>query len=200
MALLSLFSIALFISLINLFYILTPESASENDNFEYIILLGGGIDKNGNLPESVKLRAKKAARVVKANPTALCVVSGGKLTFVPYPEGPAIKAELVKNGIDENIILIEDKALDTIENFKYSVQLLSDFTGKTKSDILSSRVCVVTSRFHLARSFRLARRMGFTNVKGIGSRTSKVTLLHNYVKEICSYVKLNLRIIFTGKP
>ncbi len=190
----------LIICTINLFYILTPETASRTDTFDYVILLGGGIDKNGKLPVSVQLRAKKASEVLKKNPDAICVVSGGKLAFVPYPEAPAIKKEVAKYGINENRILIEDKALDTIQNFKYSAKLLSDYSSKSVSEILESRICVVTSRYHLARSLRLAKRMGFTNVRGAGSKTSKLTVLHNYVKEICSWIKLNLRIFFTGEP
>jgi uncharacterized SAM-binding protein YcdF (DUF218 family) len=190
----------LIIYTINLFYILTPETASRTDTFDYIILLGGGIDKNGKLPVSVQLRAKKASEVLLLNPEAICVVTGGQLQFVPYPEAPALKAEVIKYGISENSILIEDKALDTIQNFKYSAKLLSDYSGKSVSEILESRICVVTSRYHLARSLRLAKRMGFTNVRGAGSKTSKLTVLHNYVKEICSWIKLNLRIFFTGEP
>ena len=196
----SLLTVGAVIAIINLSFILRPEVVSINDKAENVILLGGGIDKDGRLPKSVVTRVEKAAEYLKANPDSLCVVTGGTLKWLPYPEAPELKNQLVKRGVAAERILVEDQAKDTIQNFQFSCKMLADYRGVGVEEILAAPTVVVTSRFHLRRSERLARRMGFKNIKGIPATCPPVYVLHNYVREICAYVKLNLRILLTGEP
>lgn len=196
----SLVGAAIIISVVNLCFILTPELAREQDDVDYVILLGGGISKDGKLPKSVVARGEKAAEYLNQHKNAVCVVTGGTLHFLPVAEAPELKKLLEKNGVEASRILVEDQALDTIQNFQYSCKMLADFEGVSQQQILDSRIAVVTSYFHLRRAERLAHRMGFTCIKGVGSKTSPINVLHCYVREICAYIKLNLRILLTGKP
>ncbi len=188
------------IAIINLCLILTPAVVSVNEKADHVILLGGGISKEGKLPESVMARVEKAAEYLNKNPQSLCVVTGGTLHWLPYPEAPEIKRQLVAAGISADRILVEDQAKDTIQNFQLSAKLLSESREMSLQEVLETSTVVVTSRFHLRRAERLARRMGFTNVKGIGAACPAIYVPHNYVREICAYVKLNLRILLTGEP
>lgn len=196
----SLFSVCGIISVINLCLILRPSVASVEEKADYVILLGGGIDKDGKLPASVITRVEKAAEYLNHNPESICVVTGGTLKWLPYPEAPELKNQLVLRGVEENRILVEDKALDTIQNFQLSVKMLSEYKKADVSEILKTSTIIVTSRFHLRRAERLAHRIGFTDIKGIPAKCPAIYVLHNYFREICAYVKLNLRIILTGEP
>ena len=196
----SLFSLLFAISLLNLFFILTPKTNRIDESADYVILLGGGIDKDGNLPSSVLSRVEKAAEYLTIHQECVCVVTGGTLKWLPYPEAPAIKNHLIKKGIASDRILIEDKAKDTIQNLEFSCRLISETFEIPLQEVLESKVVIVTSRFHLRRAERLAKRIGYKNIKGLGSKCQAVYILHNYFREICAYVKLNARIIFTGKP
>ncbi len=211
------------IAAINLFFILTPkilhqekidsqsqiesEMVSEKNPDEaffsgrtFVFLLGGGIDKNGKLPNPVLWRIQKAADYMKQNPEAVCVVTGGTLKWLPYPEAPELKRQLVRRGISEDRILVEDQAQDTIENLQLGVKLFSETYGLEIKDILESPVILVSSRYHLRRAQRLARRIGFEKVTGLGARTPVFHIPMSYLREICAYVKLNARILLTGKP
>lgn len=199
-AFVSLASLATVISVINLIFILTPEVVGIDEKAEHVILLGGGIDKDGNLPKSVISRVEKAAEYLNANPESICVVTGGKLAWLPFAEAPELKRQLVKRGVDADRILVEDKALDTIQNFQFSCKMLAEYKGVSVEEILETPTAVVTSRFHLRRAERLAHRMGFTNIKGIPSPCSAIYVPHDYVREICAYVKLSMRILLTGEP
>ena len=128
------------------------------------------------------------------------MVTGGKGPFSPCPESDVLKPALAAYGIEDQRILAEDKAKDTIQNFQYSIKLLSEYTGKSVEEILSSPIAVVTNDFHLARSERLAKRIGFTEVYGVAARTPLFFRANCYCREICCYIKLNLRILLTGKP
>lgn len=196
----SLGTIAAVISIINLTLILTPAVVGTDEKADHVIFLGGGISKDGVLPESVMSRVEKAAEYLNKNPESICVVTGGTLDWLPYPEAPELKRQLVLAGINPDRILVEDQAQDTIQNFQLSCKMLAEYKNTTIQKILQTPTAVVTSRFHLRRSERLAHRMGFTNIKGIPARCPPIYVLHNYVREICAYVKLNMRILLTGKP
>ena len=199
-AVFSLVGAAAIISVVNLCFIMNPVLASEDDEVDYVILLGGGISKDGKLPKSVVARGEKAAEYLNQHRNAVCVVTGGTLHFLPVAEAPELKRLLVQNGVEADKILVEDQALDTIQNFQYSCKMLADFEGVSQQQILDSRIAVVTSYFHLRRAERLAKRMGFTCIKGVGSKTPPLNVVHTYVREICAYIKLNLRIMLTGQP
>ena len=196
----SLASIVAVISVINLIFILTPDVVGIDDKAEHVILLGGGIDKDGNVSSAVISRIEKAADYLNANQDAICVVTGGVLDWLPYPEASEMKNQLVKRGVEPERILVEDKALDTIQNFQFSCKMLAEYKGVSVEEILETPTAVVTSRFHLRRAERLAHRIGFKNIKGIPSPCPAIYVLHDYVREICAYVKLNLRILLTGEP
>ena len=166
----------------------------------FVFLLGGGIDKNGRLPKPVLRRVEMASAYLKLNPEAVCVVTGGTLKWLPYPEAPEIKRQLVKQGISTDRIFVEDQALDTIQNLQLGTELLTKELEINADDVLENPVVLVSSFYHLRRSERLARRMGFENVTGLGAPTPVFYIPMSYLREICAYVKLNARILFTGKP
>lgn len=196
----SLACLVALISVINLAFILTPTVADTREKADHVILLGGGISKDGVLPKSVISRVEKAAEYLNKNPDSICVVTGGTLDWLPYAEAPELKRQLAARGVSPARILVEDQAKDTIQNFQLSCKMLAEHKGMTYAEVLLTPTLIVTSRFHLRRSQRLARRMGFTNIKGIPAACPPVYVLHNYVREICAYVKLNLRILLTGEP
>lgn len=197
---LSIFVCIISVAIINLILILTPKTCRLDEPADYVILLGGGIDKDGNLPSSVITRVEKAAEYLTIHQECVCVVTGGTLKWLPYPEAPAIKNHLIKKGIESDRILLEDKAQDTIQNLEFSCRLISETFEIPLQEVLESKVVIVTSRFHLRRAERLAKRIGYKNIKGIGSKCPLIYIPHDYFREICAYVKLNARILFTGKP
>lgn len=188
------------ISFINLMFITHPRLVTGSEKVKYVIVLGGGITKDAELTTSIKARILHAADYLKKHPEAIAVVTGGKGRFSPCPESDVLKPALCAHGIEENRVLAENMAKDTIQNFEYSAALLAEHQNVPVSEILSAPVTVITSDFHIARAERLASRMGFTDVYGTASKTPLLFVPTSYAREICSYIKLNLRILLTGKP
>ena len=181
-------------------FITHPRLVTGSEKVKYVIVLGGGITKDAELTTSVKARILHAADYLKKHPDAIAVVTGGKGRFAPCPESDVLKPALCAHGIEENRVLAENRAKDTIQNFEYSAALLAEHQNVPVSEILSAPVTVITSDFHIARAERLASRMGFTDVYGTASKTPLLFVPTSYAREICSYIKLNLRILLTGKP
>ena len=187
------------ISIPCLYFILTPDQ-NPQPNADYVFLLGGGIDKNGVLPTNVLYRCETAVNYLQNNPNTQVIVTGGTLKFLPFPEAPAIKAALEEKGISSDRIIIEDQALDTIQNFQYSLDLIITLENITREEALNKSVVVVTNNFHLTRALRLAHRIGFTNIHGLAAKTAWYMVPHMNLREIGAYIKLQLRILLTGKP
>ena len=138
----ALIGFLLIVSIVNLCFILTPKTTTIDEDAENLILLGGGVDKNGNLPDSGQRRVYTAADYMKKHENTICVVTGGTLKWLPYPEAPAIKDKLIEEGIEEERIIVEDQALDTIQNFQYGCLVLADFKGVSEEEILNEIVYV----------------------------------------------------------
>lgn len=193
-------SIAILASSIILPQILTPKINDGSIDTEYMIILGGGIKQDGTITQMPRERLITAADFLKSHPETKAIVTGGKLPFVNHSEAPELARELVLLGIDEKRILIEDRAQDTIENFKYSARLIAKDKNCSLQEALKMPVTVVTSSFHLNRAEILAERLGFEKIYGLSARVPAVFVLNVYAREICAYAKLGLRIILTGEP
>lgn len=179
---------------VSLFLMTHPRLATDDENAKYVILLGGGITKDAKVTKSVMERVKTAANYLMNYENAVVVVSGGKGQFLPCDEASVLKRTLIELGIAENRILLENQALDTIQNFKYSVKVLSEYENCTENEILSNPVIIVTSDFHIRRSEALAYSIGFKNVYGLSAKTPLLFVPNAYAREVCSYAKLLLRI------
>ncbi len=115
-----------------------------------IVILGGGIAQNGQLPEHVKKRLKMAWQVLKKNKDAKILVCG-KYSFL-YPknklpkktESQAMRDYLLEMGIPKKNIYLENKSKDSIGNAYYAKKLY--FIPKKEG-----RGIIITSEFHLAR-------------------------------------------------
>lgn len=76
-------------------------------------------------------------------------------------------AYLVRQGVPEAVILDEDRSRNTMENLRYSKELMD---GRAAGR--PYRCAVVTSDFHVFRCVEYARRLGIA-ADGVGSRTSR---------------------------
>lgn len=82
------------------------------------------------------------------------VVSGGQGPDEPTTEAQAMRDYLVKNGIDEDRILLEDKSHNTHQNMVFSFELL-----KEQGIDPAQPYIIVSNGFHLSRAVMLADRV-----------------------------------------
>lgn len=185
----------------NLLFICTPPKYKEGQKADYIILLGGGIKINGEPSFFVSKRLQAATDCWNSlNEKCPIIVTGGQIFPAPFAEAYMLSTELQKRGIPESYIICEPQALDTIQNFRYSTDLIAKNSDVSLAEALSKSVIVVTSNYHLARSVYLAQRMGFTDVTGYSASIPVYSVLNCYVREILAVFKLQIRVLLTGEP
>lgn len=160
-----------------------PKKSLENS--DYILVLGAGLRGGTEVSLTLKDRLDSAITCYESsNRTSKIVVSGGQGSDEKLSEAEAMKNYLIKNGVEEDNIIKEDKSTNTMENFKFSkekIQSLGDFTTAT--------VKVVTTDFHGFRSIMIAKRNGYENLNLYTSKTVYYLLPIFYVRESLALVK-----------
>lgn len=146
----------------------TPEAEAE-----YLVVLGAKVRDDG---PSVSLwdRINAAADYLKAHEDAIAIVSGGQGEDEPITEAQCMHDELVKLGIDESRIWMEDKATSTDENMRFSLDLIEEKTG-TRPE----KLAILSSEYHLYRSSLMAKKLGIEFV-GVPAKTSRLSQLVNH--------------------
>ena len=109
-----------------------------------IIVLGGGIDRNGTLPIWVHSRLEKAIQLFSKKESCVLLSGKGKDGY-QVTEAEAMAQYLIARDIPADKILLECLSEDTVQNAYFSRTLHIDPMG-------INRFTIVTSKFHMERS------------------------------------------------
>ncbi len=97
-----------------------------SDDGEYVIVLGAQV--RGEMPTLVlSARIRAAAEYLKEHPAAVAIASGGKGNGENISEAEAIRRGLVRLGISEDRILLEDRSTSTAENLRFSAEVIQRY-------------------------------------------------------------------------
>lgn len=117
-----------------------------------VIVLGCKV--RGETPSSMLYyRAMSAYRYLEANPSAVCIASGGQGADELISEAECVKRILLEKGIAEERIILEDKSTSTEENIRFSLQKMEEYG-------LSGNVALATNEFHQLRAQMIAGSYG----------------------------------------
>jgi uncharacterized SAM-binding protein YcdF (DUF218 family) len=153
---------------------------------DYVIVLGCQVaGEYASLP--LLSRGYTAVRYLNKNPETKVILTGGQGPGENIPEAESLKRLLLENKIDKERIFLEDKSTNTMENFIFSDKLYN-LSGKN--------IVIVTSDYHMFRALSLAKKLKYSNVSGLPSRSQKsilpAFLLREYVTVM--YYKILRRI------
>ena len=179
-------------------YINDRKAVNENKKVDYVIILGARV-KGKKPAKSLMERIKAATEYLKKNPEVKVIATGGKGANEGIAEGVAIKRELLKNGINEDRIILEDKSKNTVENFRFSLEKIRNSeseNGKNKNSENNGnrkiKVLIVTNDYHIFRSKNIARKVGFDNkdyeIYGLPAKTPLISIPQSYFREFLSNV------------
>ncbi len=150
---------------------------------DYVIVLGAQV--KGDRPSRALLRRiHAAAAYMRENPTCMAVACGGKGKGEWITESQCIRDTLIDIGIERERILCENRSVSTFQNLMFAKEII----GTDRS------VVIVSNSFHLYRAIEIAKRVGFLQCKGIGTRPEPMLEMNYYVRECLSlwYNRLKL--------
>ena len=153
---------------------------------QIMVILGCQINPWG---PSVLLRDRldKALDYLEDHPDMTVVVSGGQGPDEHISEAQCMYDYLTEHGVDEAQILLEDRSSNTVENLRYTMELLADEGYDTTADMV-----VVSNGFHLTRVRMLWSRVcgGDYNLSTLAAPSSHVpSRLKMYIREPLALVK-----------
>lgn len=164
-----------------------PKKSTEN--CDYIIVLGARV--MGNEPGlTLRGRLDRALEYVKSNDNdCKIVVSGGKGDGENISEAEAMKRYLVERGIKPEMIIKEDKSVNTMQNFEFSRDKIEKDSKENVADV---DVKVVTTDFHAFRSDQYAKRAGYEKLSFYTERTKWYLVPVFYAREFFAVIKMVL--------
>lgn len=113
-----------------------------------IIVLGAGVWEHGPSP-ALQGRIRLAAELYHAGYADHLILSGGLGAFPPA-EAEVMFQELLKLGVPEQAMLLEDQATNTTENISYSTRIMQQNDWDT--------AIIVTDVFHYKRAHYVAKK------------------------------------------
>lgn len=176
------FNIALMILLtamgITLGIIADSARGTGNADSEYLVVLGAGV--NGSVPSrSLTERLDAAYEYLQQHPDAVAIVSGGQGAGEDITEAQCMFDYLTAAGISAQRVWMEENASTTLENLRFSMDLIEERTGTRPGT-----VAIVSSEYHLHRAGMFARWLGL-DAQLVPAKTAIFPLRWNYyIREI----------------
>lgn len=153
--------------------ILSGMLTMQKKGLPYIIVLGACV-REGEITGSLKRRLDKALAYLNENPETTAVLSGGQGKGENMTEALAMKKYLLQCGVEEERLVLEEKSHSTKENLENSLTYIKD---------ADKAVGIVTNNFHMYRAVKLAKYIGYRNVRSITAGSDIVLFLNYMVRE-----------------
>lgn len=145
--------------------------------YDAIIVLGGGINKDGSLPRVVKKRVDRAVELYKKGCASRLIMSGkwgvnSKITY-PCTEAEAMEEYAVLCGARRDDVLVEKKSQDTLGNAYWSKITFLKPAKWNKFVVVTSDFHVKRAKYIFSKVFGPEYRMSFVGVRTNFSERSK---------------------------
>ena len=151
----------LIFTIYSVFLMIIPRSK----DFDYVIIHGAGLINGEKVSRLLQERLDKAILIYRKDPSPTKLIpSGGKGSDESISEAEAMKRYLLEQGIPEDDIILEDRSTTTLENLRFSKEIIDSREGRRYT-------ALVTSNYHVYRALRYCRRVGL-KCKGIGSHVA----------------------------
>lgn len=159
---------------------------------DYVIVLGAGLIQGERVSPLLAKRIDRAiafyhkqSRKTLSPPQLL--ISGGQGPDEKIPEAVAMKNYALDQGIPDEEILIETHSTTTLENMRFS----KDIMEREKPQ--GYRAIFASNNYHIFRAGMYAKQVGL-KADGIGAKTANYYLPNAFLREFAALLVMNKRI------
>lgn len=176
---------ASFVALVGYIYLAPVADIGEMDPAsERVYIVFGAKVKEEGPTKTLAARLDETVRAMEADPTSVCIVSGGQGDNEPFPEGECMRDYLIEKGISPQRIFAECEARNTLQNIRKSLAIIEE-EGLEDREI----VCI-SSDTHIPRIRLMCRREGVEAEYIKAESPMKEFLFTTWVREHLSYAKM----------
>lgn len=151
--------------------------------YDFIIIHGAGL--NGTEPSpTLAGRIDKALELwERQDRQGLLVASGGQGADEVISEAEAMRRYLLRKGVPEDALILEDRSTTTWENLTFSKEIMDE-----RMEAAPYRAAVVSSDYHVFRCAEYAKHLGIT-ADGVGSHTRSWVWPSAFIREFAAVTK-----------
>lgn len=124
------------------------------ENADVIIVLGAGLNRSGRPGWALTRRAEFGAELWQEGKAHIVICTGAQAENYPRSEADACKELLLKNGVSESAIVMEDQSHSTEENALYSHEIMQQHGWET--------AILVSDSYHMLRAEWIFRQEGIS--------------------------------------
>lgn len=163
----------IYFSMLEVLIISSASTTRDAAEKEYVIVLGAQVKGTRPSP-SLHYRLAGALDLLTANPNSTAIVTGGQGEGEDITEAECMRSWLIEAGIDPARIICEDSATSTMENLKFSFDII-----RQHGDEPDGNVTILSSSYHLYRAKAMAARLG-VNAAGYAAAPGNPLLALNF--------------------
>lgn len=153
---------------------------------ENVYIVFGAKVKEDGPAKTLASRLDVAVDVMLKDTNAVCIVSGGQGADEPFTEASCMRDYMIERGVASDRIYLEEKASNTQENIKYSVDLIEEL------GLDGRQIICISSETHIPRIELMCSRAGVDALYIKAETPMKEFLFTAWVREYLSYVKMLL--------
>ncbi len=162
--------------------IISDAKNNYSEELDYLFVLGGHIVGAETPSEHLMKRIERAAAYLNSHKNTIAVTCGGCFRKEQKKsEALIIKEYLVRLGVEEGRILLEDKSTTTNENFKFGKKIVEAHSGK---EFYELNVGLLSSDYHLFRAGLIAKINGLPGLRKIGAKSTAKDFIRGTVREL----------------
>ena len=140
---------------IHLCYTISSGLTASGETSDVAVIMGNKVNEDGTLSPRLTERMKCGLSLYQHDRVKRIIVSGG-LGKEGYYEGDKMKEYLVRNGVPDSVVIIDNKGNST--------ELSVNNTLSLQKQLHFKRIIVVSQYYHLLRCRMLFRKAGFRDV------------------------------------
>ena len=161
-------------------------------NQDYIVVLGAGLIGGEKVTPLLAKRIDRAIQFYKKqseetlSPPQL-LMSGGQGPDEKIPEAQAMREYALEQGIPDEDILMEAQSTNTLENMRFSKEIMERENPSGYHAIFTS------NNYHIFRAGMYAEEVGL-KIDGLGSKTARYYLPNAFLREFIAVALMNKRL------
>ena len=163
--------------------ILSYSHTNVDYNEDVVIVLGSGV-KNGRPNVTLQARLDAAIEYYKNNNDIHIVVTGGLARQKDTTEAAVMKNYLLEKGVPDKIIVVENKSQSTLENYRFSKEILE------QKNIKHDSIVFVTNSFHIYRAKTYAEHCGFEIAHALSTKTDIFVFVPALIREVLGVIDM----------
>ena len=180
----SYLSIILTISFLVIMFLVSGELKSNDEQVEdidFVVILGAGLDGT-QLSKTLKQRLDQAIEFLNHNEEIRIILSGGQGPGEAISEAEAMGEYLIRNGIEKERLIYENKSTTTKENLQNSEAIIE------KLGVPNPKIMIITSDYHMYRAKMIAKKLNIS-AYGIASETPIFIRINYLIREYFAVIK-----------